>query len=168
MNKNNFFVLLFLILLTACQTDKPVEQKSTIKKNAKVEVLPLVKNSSKTLDVPWIAIYNDSTQLLEIKKNPTGNPKNLNEQDLIDALNLKYPEIKLEAVTRVKNTSVVKISNASYLTNEMGSTGARSYLAEATYSLTEVPGINAIEFRFTQGNHAMPGVFTRKSFENFN
>lgn len=158
--------LSLIILLVSCQNEKPVEQNSS---DVRVEE-PAVKSeeAEKTLDVPWIAIFNDSTQLLEIKKNPVAHPENLNEQDIIDALNLKYPEIKIEAVSREGNKAVVKIANSAHLTQEMGSAGARIFLAEATYSLTEVSGIEAVDFRFEPGDHAMPGILTRKSFENFN
>lgn len=158
--------LLVIILFASCQNEKPVEQSSS--DISTDEPVTSSKEAEKTLDVPWIAIFNDSTQLLEIKKNPVAHPENLNEQDIIDALNLKYPEIKIEAVSREGNKAIVKIVNSVHLTQEMGSTGARTFLAEATYSLTEVNGIEAVDFRFEPGDHAMPGILTRKSFENFN
>ena len=167
MHKKYVYILTLLTLIAACQSDKPVEQQS--QSAVKTETRPsAIKNADKTLDVPWIAVYNDSTQLLEMKKNPVGNVANLNQQDIIDALNLKYPEIKLEAVSIANKKLVLNIADATHLTRELGSAGARSYLAEATYSLTEIKGINAIDFRFAQGDHASPGIFTRKSFENFN
>ena len=150
----------------SCQNERPVEQSSS---DTNIEEPAVTtKNAEKTLDVPWIAVFNDSTQLLEVKKNPVANPDNLNEQDIIDALNLKYPQIKIEAVSREGNKAIVKIANSVYLTQEMGSAGARAFLAEATYSLTEVNGIEAVDFRFEPGDHAMPGILTRRSFENFN
>ena len=167
MRKKYVYILILVVFCAACQSDKPVEQQS--QSAAKTETpSSAIKNADKTLDVPWIAVYNDSTQLLEMKKNPVGNAANLNQQDIIDALNLKYPEIKLEAVSIADKKLVLNIADATHLTRELGSAGARSYLAEATYSLTEIKGIDAIDFRFAQGDHASPGIFTRKSFENFN
>ncbi|HUH33281.1 MAG TPA: hypothetical protein VLZ28_04960 [Daejeonella sp.] len=165
--KRLLFSLLIVIAFASCQNEKPADQNNT--SDAGIEK-PLTesKDAEKTLDVPWIAVLNDSTQLLEIKKNPVAHPENLNEQDIIDALNLKYPQIKIEAVSREGNTAIVKIPNSVYLTQEMGSAGARAFLAEATYSLTEIDGIEAVDFRFEPGDHAMPGILTRKSFENFN
>ena len=127
-----------------------------------------VPESEKTLDVPWIAVFNDSTKLLEIKKNPVARPGNLNEQDIIDALNLKYPQIRIDSLSIEGNKAIVRIEDSNYLTQEMGSAGARVYLAEATYSLTEVSGIKAVDFRFKAGDHATPGILTRRSFESFN
>jgi len=162
--KNVFSCVLAILLLANCRNEKSGEQQ-----NIQAETPPPVSSDAeKTLDVPWIAEFNDSTQLLEIKKNPVAHPENLTEQDIIDALNLKFPEIKLEAVTHKGNIAIVQITNATYLTEEMGSTGAQAYLAEATYSLTEIKGISAVDFRFTAGDHATPGILTRESFESFN
>jgi hypothetical protein len=153
-----------LFFLSNCQNEKQAD-----KNNSPLEKQPLqARESDKTLDVPWNAVYNDSTKLLEIKKNPVAHPGNLSEQDIIDALNLKYPQIKIEAVLREGNKAIVSIKDATYLTQELGSTGAQAFLAEATYSLTEVEGIEAVEFRFEPGDHATPGIFTRSSFEKFN
>ena len=162
-------LLLPLLIISACQNEKPVQEKDVDSKQSGSEEVPLAgSESEKTLDVPWIAIFNDSTKLLEIKKNPVAYTGNLNEQDIIDALNLKYPQIRIEAISRQGDTAQVKIADATYLTQEMGSAGARAYLAEATYSLTEIEGIAAVDFRFVAGDHAMPGVLTRRSFEGFN
>lgn len=164
--KHLLFSLSLLILFTSCQNERPVQESSV--DTGTEEPAVATEEAEKTLDVPWIAIFNDSTQLLEIRKNPVANPDNLNEQDIIDALNLKYPDVKIEAVSREGKKAIVKIANSVHLTREMGSAGARTFLAEATYSLTEVDGIDSVDYRFEPGDHAMPGVFTRNSFENFN
>ena len=162
--KRILYSLFVLSIFATCQNEKPAKQRTVEPEKPSA----VSADAAKTLDVPWIAVYNDSTQLLEIKKNPRAHPDNLNEQDLIDALNLKYPEIKLERVSNEGNKTIVKIEDSSYLTQEIGSAGARTYLAEATYALTEVNGIESVDFRFKPGDHAMPGILTRKSFENFN
>ena len=162
--KSLLFVLIAVVFFSSCRNessgDKPVTNTS---KPALV-----AEESEKTLDVPWVAEFNDSTELLEIRKNPVAHPENLNEQDIVDALNLKYPQIKITAISRQGKTAVVKIEDATYLSEQMGSTGARAYLAEATYSLTEIKGIEAVDFRFKAGDHVTPGILTRSSFENFN
>jgi hypothetical protein len=158
------FFVIAVLLFSGCRNetsaDKPVVKTE--------KPASLANSSEKTLDVPWITVQNDSTDLLEIRKNPAAHPANLNEQDIIDALNLKYPQIQITALSREGNTAVVKIADATYLCEQMGSTGARAYLAEATYSLTEVAGIQAVDFRFKAGDHATPGILTRSSFEDFN
>ena len=155
-----------LLLFGACQSDRSSTQQSAETDTA--AETPVTSESEKTLDVPWIAVFNDSTQLLEMKRNPVARPGNLTEQDIIDALNIKYPQIKVDSLSIEGNKAIIRIENSTYLTQEMGTAGARAFLAEATYSLTEIDGIEAVDFRFKAGDHAMPGILTRRSFENFN
>lgn len=71
---------------------------------------------------------------------------------------LKIVEIQPRMVT-------VEVINARYLTQRMGTTGAEAYLAEATFTLTEHEGVDAVFFTFEEGSHAAPGIYTRKMFE---
>ena len=163
--KRLLFSFLAIFFLASCQNEQSAKQQSA---EVEPEESTARADAAKTLDVPWIAVFNDSTQLLEVKRNPVAHPGNLNEQDIIDALNLKYPKIKIEAVSQEGNKAIIKIEDSTYLTQEMGSAGAQAFLAEATYSLTEIKGIEAVDFRFKAGDHAVPGILTRSSFENFN
>jgi len=119
----------------------------------------------KTLVVPWNVQINDSTHRLEIRKEPAADMSNLQPADIVDALNLKYPETKLTWVKLEGTKAYISIADATYLTQRTGSEGARAYLAEATYSLTELPGISEVEFSFKEGDHARPGIYKRSNFE---
>ena len=119
----------------------------------------------KTLVVPWNVQINDSTHRMEIRKEPAADMSNLQPADIVDALNLKYPETKLTWVKLEGTKAYVSIADATYLTQRTGSEGARAYLAEATYSLTELPGISEVEFSFKEGDHARPGIYKRSNFE---
>jgi hypothetical protein len=127
-----------------------------------------IADQSKTLVVPWEATLNDSTHMLEIKRNPAANMTNLSYLDIVDALNYKYPQIKLEWVKQEGNIVFLKIEDADYLTRESGTVGARAYLAELTYSLTELDGISKVNLSFKEGDHARPGVYEREDFKGFN
>ena len=80
-------------------------------------------------------------------------------------LNTTYPELKLS----IKNTSgdrlFLNLENGKYLTEQIGSTGAESYLGEVVYNLTEVAGIDFVNINFKQGDHAQPGTYSRTDFE---
>ncbi len=154
-------ISIFLIFLISCQSDsKKTEQQESVSENSEPA-------REKRLDVPWMAVYNDSTQMMELKKNSAADASNLNVLDILDALNIKYPQIKLEWVKQEGQKIVVKIADADYLTQRMGTTGSQSYLAEATYSLTEIKGISAVHFDFIEGDHARPETLTRESFRDF-
>lgn len=60
----------------------------------------------------------------------------------------------------------VEVVDGEYLTQRMGTTGAHYYLTAATFSLTEAPGVRAVDFIFEEGDHAAPGVYTRESFKD--
>jgi len=155
--------LIVLFFLTSCQSDN---SKKSLEEEAADSAA--IADQSKTLVVPWTVELNDSTHLMEIKKNPDARMENLDYLDIVDALNYKYPQIKLEWVKQEGKTAYVKIEDAEFLTRESGTEGARAYLAEATYSLTEFSGIEEVNFSFKEGDHARPGVYTREDFKGFN
>lgn len=161
MKRALYIVSTALYLFSSCQSDpgKTVEERPAA---AKVEA------PEKTLVLPWTVELNESTQLMEIKKDPAANMTNLEPQDMVDALNIKYPQIKLEWVKQEGDKAFVKIMDAAFLTQQSGTEGARAYLAEATFSLTELKSINEVDFSFTEGDHARPGVYTRDDFKGFN
>jgi hypothetical protein len=78
-------------------------------------------------------------------KEPTSPPK------------LKLKNIKDQVVN-------LKVINAEYLTQRMGSTGAEEFLAVATFTLTEYDNIKFVNFIFEEGDHAVPGLYSRQYF----
>ncbi len=82
-----------------------------------------------------------------------------------DGVNTEFPQINLQKVEQ--QTANIEISNDQYLTQSMGSSGAQDYLAEVTFTLTENPGIKAVNFLFNAGDHAMPGLYSRESFTSY-
>lgn len=164
--KNFIYICFALILLASCQSNEK-EDKNQTSGNTEPAKSNIVPPEEKRLDVPWIVTDNEKTNKLEIKKNPAADASNLNVQDIIDALNIKYPQIKLEWVKQAGEKAFVKIDDANYLTQQMGTTGAESYLAETVFSITEIKGITSVDIKFEEGDHAKPGVYTRKSFKQF-
>lgn len=164
MNKALLYVLWIAILISSsCTSDKSQYNEEGLANESAA-----LSDMGKTLVVPWNVELNDSTQMMEIKKNPEANMFNLKPLDMVDAINLKYPQIKLEWLKQEGKRAFVKIEDANYLTRESGTEGAMAYLAEVTFSLTEFKGIEEVEFTFQEGDHAQPGVYTRADFKNFN
>jgi hypothetical protein len=152
-----------LLLLASCQSDS-----SKISLEEMAADSAAMADQNKTLVVPWEATLNDSTHMMEIKRNPAANMTNLSNLDIVDALNYKYPQIKLKWVKQEGNKAFVKIQDADFLTRESGTEGARAYLAEVTFSLTELEAITEVDFSFKEGDHARPGVYKREDFKGFN
>lgn len=114
--------------------------------------------------LPYLAVFDEQTEQLKVEKNTDFNSTLLNPDALTQALVANYPEIKPE-IDRISNdTLYLYITDAQYLTQQMGSSGAQMYLMEATYAYTELPGISVVNFSFAEGDHALPGNYTRSSF----
>ncbi len=160
--KNVHPLLLIFLILASCQSEPSKDNDdSTLSAAARLD-------ASKTLVVPWKIEMNDSTHMMELRKDPAADLTNLGPKDIVDALNLKYPDIKLIWDKQEEHKALVRIDDATFLTQASGTEGAQAYLAEVTYSLTELPGIESVVFSFKEGDHARPGVYTRKSFAGFN
>jgi hypothetical protein len=114
----------------------------------------------------WIASLNDSTGHLEMKKNEAMGPDSLTATSVINYLNTQNPNVRLEFVRTSNDTLFVRIPEAMYLTQQMGSTGPTMFFAGAVYNLTEIPGITHVHFNFEEGDHASPGTLNRESFKN--
>lgn len=114
----------------------------------------------------WEATLNDSSGLLEMKKREDEFPDTLSIASILEFMNLRYPEIRIQPERQSGDTLFTFIGDAHYLTQQMGSTGPAMYLAELVYNLTELPGIRQVFVRFEEGDHAQPGLFSRDSFRD--
>jgi hypothetical protein len=144
----NLFLIPFFLLLSACgnHTDRQAAGEDS-----------LVTRFS------WEA--TDTGRIALTKVSGTG-PDTLSAEGVVAFLNQNWPRVQLVFVKVSGDTLYVKIPESSYLTQQMGSSGPTTYLAEAVFNLTEIPGIHEVNFDFTEGDHAQPGTFNRDSFKN--
>ncbi len=133
------------------KADTPVEEKDT---------------AVVTTFYSWQSVLNDSSGRLEMKKVETRGDYPQNAPLMISFLNTQNPNIKLEYVKTGGDTLYLKIPDAEYLTQRMGSTGPTLYFSTVVYTLTELPGIKNISFDFDEGDHASPGTYNRESFKD--
>jgi hypothetical protein len=73
----------------------------------------------------------------------------------------------LEYVGTRDATVYLRIRNAELLTQRSGSFGAAAHLAEATFTMTSLEGIDRVHFDFPEGDHASPGFYSRSSFVEY-
>ncbi|MBK9440827.1 MAG: hypothetical protein IPN53_05715 [Comamonadaceae bacterium] len=71
---------------------------------------------------------------------------------------------KLKLISLASGVATVEVINAEHLTQRMGSTGANTFMAEATFTLTEHRDVQSVDFRFEEGDHAVPGLYARQDF----
>lgn len=151
------FLLSGLILVASCRNE--TEPKVSDKDSTLVSDEEVILTSP-----PYNVEFDEKTQGLSlIRSNESLKGADLN--DIISSINKKYQDIKLNLVKAGRDTIELKIDDAKQLTQGMGSTGAEAYLAEVTYSLTELRGVKAIKIDFEEGDHAMPGTYTRADFK---
>lgn len=144
---------LFLVV-TSCFQDNKVDDSKT-------------KDSIQPIGDTSIAILWNYDAVADSMKFVGRTEEILSVDKLLDVLNEKYASlIKLDLERQDGDTIFVDIENAAHLTQSMGTTGAFGYLAEVTYTLTELPGVKYIHFNFEEGDHASPGLYQRKDFVN--
>jgi hypothetical protein len=151
-----------MIFLAACTRDE--------KRSASDTADSLVTDTlqqGKLDSLPWNTTYNEKTQRLQLD-HQAASMAGVGHEEIINLLNKKYPGIKMKYLRMQGDTIVTRIDDPIQLTQSIGTSGAESYLAEATFSLTEIPSIKAVRIEFEEGDHAMPGTFTRASFKDFN
>lgn len=117
--------------------------------------------------LPYVVVFNEESGRFDIVENPDDQNFTPNGEGYVEALNIKYPEISIRQGERHLDTLNVFIDNATYLTQSIGSAGANSYLAEATYAFTELDSVNVVNFNFQTGDHATSGPYTRAFFKDF-
>ena len=144
----SLLLLLMITLLFSCSNNDAEHQ--------------VVENDSTDINFVWQSTINDSTGKFEMRKLPVADT--LTIPYIIDYLNIRNPNILLTFVKTSNDTAYLKIDDAKYLTQQMGSSGPRFYLSEVIYNLTELSGISVVNLDFKTGDHAAPGTFSKESF----
>jgi hypothetical protein len=151
--KNFYLPGLACLFLIACGSNKADE--------------PIVEEDSPdAINYAWQASLNDSTGKLEMKKAEAAGLDSISTASVIDYINKSDSSIHLDIIKTSNDTVYLKIPDAHYLTQQMGSTGPTLYMASVVYNLTEIPGLHYVNFDFEEGDHASPGTMNRDSFKN--
>ena len=111
----------------------------------------------------WESDLHPTQGLTMVKTRPIP-ADSLNANSVIEMLNGLYPENKIEFLKISGDSIFIKLPKSNYLTRQMGSSGAESWLAEVTYNLTELSNIDYVDIRFKEGDHASPGTYSRTDF----
>lgn len=110
-----------------------------------------------------------ASQVLPVQEMPSASPEEMvgeiNER--FQAINpaLESPDLTLGGIDG--DTAVVRLAQASVVTEQMGSTGAQCYFAGVTFSLTSFEGIDHVRFEIEEGNHGGPGRYDRADFVHY-
>lgn len=164
-----FSAIAISVLLYSCVSDN---QQSDQGQDSAVVIDSASIVDTSTVDLtppalPYVVVFNEETARFNIEENPDDQGFTPNGPGYIEVLNTKYPQISIRMGDRRLDTLDVFIDDATHLTQGMGSAGANSYLAEATYAFTELDSVEVVDFHFKTGDHATSGPYTRAFFDDF-
>ena len=162
--KKVLYLAFIVFSISACTQD--VKETNEINETNEMNNVPAmeVAKPAEIADVPWMAVVDSATQKITMQQSDLVKTENLSPDNIIIALASKYPELKIVLKQQQADTIFVEIPNASYLTQSIGSMGAKIFMAEVVYSFTQIPGVKFVNFIFKEGDHASPGTFSRIDF----
>lgn len=108
---------------------------------------------------PGIWYFSTAERPLPIEPIADATP-----QVIIAELNRRFVQDNLPRVVLEKiegHIAYVHIGDEQQLTQHMGTTGATAFIEVVTYSLTSLKSIDFVEFIFKEGDHAIPGRYSR-------
>ena len=154
--------ILIITSVAACNTRQPDKEVVISDSTNKIT---RVDSANQIIDAHYFwEADQDAPNGLVMKKSRPISPDSLTTVNLLQALNNLHPNVELSFAKTSGDTVFVKINKSTYLTQRMGSSGAEAYLAEVTYNLTELTGINFVDINFKMGDHAEPGTYSRTDF----
>lgn len=154
--------ILIITSVAACNTKQPDKEVVISDSTNKIT---RVDSATQIIDAHYFwEADQDTPNGLVMKKSRPISPDSITTGNLLQALNNLHPNVELSFVKTSGDTVFVKINKSTYLTQRMGSSGAEAYLAEVTYNLTELTGINFVDINFKMGDHAEPGIYSRTDF----
>ena len=117
--------------------------------------------------LPWVSDFDTVKNEFYLKQQRKVDSAAVSAESLIADLNAAWENVQLQFVKISNDTIYVAIPDSEVLGQQMGSAGAQAYMASTTYNLTELPGVTYVNYNMKAGDHASPGTFSRKSFENY-
>lgn len=155
-------VLIGVVVLIAVSCQNEVKEDNTTSDTDSMDL----DDTEQALDTSvYELLWSYDANRDSLIRNEGVNPSDADQ--IIQAINQKFGEkIVLDYIKTSLDTVYVRIADATQLNSQMGSTGAFGYLAEVTYSLTDIPTIHFVHFDFKEGDHAVPGVYSKETFND--
>ena len=122
--------------------------------------------TGKLKNLIWLPIFDSASNDIQLKQQRKVKSDTLTANKLIDEINASWDGIKLVFLRISHDTIYVSIPTSDVLTKQIGSSGAYSYIASTTYSLTELKNIHFVNYDFEEGDHLGPGTMKRTDFKN--
>ena len=153
-----------ILLLIGCKTRQRDD-------SIKIDTIEKGKNSSESSVVYqpagaiWVYDYNQLSEEFEIKQLRVVDKDTLTGEILEKIINKTWPKVQVNFTSISNDTAFISIPESEVLTQQMGSAGAEGFMISTTFSFTELKGINFVSFDFKEGDHGVPGVYNRNSWD---
>src|SRR5215207_6179753 len=159
----NILLLLFISVLFSCNNNSGSENNGEDTVLAEGDTLFEPQQR-----LPWITDYDTSKGTIFLKQQRGGYTGELTLTNMVADLNATWNQVQMEVKRTGNDTLYIKIPNSEFLTQRMGTSGATEWLATATYNLTELPGIRYVNYEFKEGDHLVPGTYSKADFKDLN
>lgn len=114
----------------------------------------------------WTYSFDEQLRDFKPKKQRQLNQDSLSLDYLIKLINLNWKnQVVIKYNHRSGDTLFIDIPNSTMLTQQMGTQGALEFMVSTTFTLTELKGVKNIYYAFEEGDHAVPGVYNRHSWD---
>jgi hypothetical protein len=160
----SFGLILLMIGCNAPQRD----HSATDDKQVESEKAPASPVASDPSGAIWNFDFNQQTEEYEVKQLRPVDSDTLTGETLAKIVNKSWPGIQIKFIGTSNDTAFIAIPDSKVLTQQMGSAGAESFMISTTFSFTELKAINYVLFDFKEGDHAIPGVYSRSSWDKNN
>jgi hypothetical protein len=158
--------LVFLwVFIFSCdtQSDKEVDNHSI--KIDSLENSDDQSISNKESDKIWVLNFDEQHNEYKPKKVRSTNLDQLTPAMVVAVVNKTWPEVQVKYLKTVNDTVFISIPKSIVLTQQMGTQGAMEFMITTTFTFTELKGIHQVSFDFEEGDHAVPGVYNRHSWD---
>lgn len=155
-----------VLLITSCNTTQRDDSATNMgdEKSVNGSESPTVDDR---LEAIWGYDYNQQTEEFELKQLRSVDKNILTGETLEKIINKSWPRVQIEFIKTSNDTAFISIPDSEVLTQQMGSAGAEGFMISTTFSLTELKEINYVSFEFEEGDHGVPGVYSRNSWDKF-
>ena len=160
--KTTLILCCSIFLLNGCNSPKQGNDIAN-----KLEVESEIDQATSEITLQSIREYKFNEQIneFELKQLRKVNEELLSGEMVEKIINTNWPRVQIQFNQTSNDTVYISIPNSAILTQQMGSAGAKGFMITTTYTFTELKGIKYVSFDFVEGDHAMPGVYSRKSWD---
>jgi hypothetical protein len=158
-------VIVFVLFFLGCN-QKSDSEETTTKQESQVDTVTTKKQTPLFNPETKLFIWKATPDYKKVRNTEAG-PSLQNADTLIKGLNELYENVFLEKLKISGDTIYTMIKDATYLAEQMGSTGAEIYVADVVLNLTAVKGIKYVNIDMAEGSHMQPGVWSLDNFSKY-